>query len=114
MSHFNEDHQEQDQVRDRQQYRTHHHLDEEEGQDDDQDALFDNLLCKNETLEPEGAEGNADLYGAYFSNQGRGRKASNGYVKPRGLSFEDLAASPESDHKAATTPIPKSRKESTQ
>ena len=39
-----------------------------------------------------------DLYPAYFRNQGgRGKVA---YVKPRGLSFDDLAASPESDKKA--------------
>lgn len=77
-----------------------------------QEDLLDKLLCKEETLDKEDEEDDevGDLYPASFSQHGRKREAI--YVKPRGLSFEDLAATPISDQKSANESMPARRKES--
>jgi hypothetical protein len=105
VNEHDDNHEEADQVRDRQHYRTHHHLPLEEPDSrtaiEKQEDELEKLLCKNETLT--GAEDDDDLYPDYFSKQGALRGVE--YAKPRGLSFDDLAASPESDQKTIIASI---------
>jgi hypothetical protein len=60
------------------------------------DDLFEKLLCKDENLD--GDKVNDDL-SHYFSSGSRPiiHSQGNHIRKPRGLSFDDLAATPESD-----------------
>lgn len=63
------------------------------------------MLCNDETLKENDDEDEEvdDLYPKYFSMQGRKRETA--YVKPRGFSFDDLAATPDSDLKSASEKI---------
>jgi hypothetical protein len=61
------------------------------------DAIFEKLMCRDESLDG-GDKVNDDL-SHYFSSGNRPiiHTQGNHVRKPRGLSFDDLAATPESD-----------------
>ena len=74
------------------------------------DDLFEKLLCKDENLDRDKV--NDDL-SHYFSNSGRPviHSQGNHVRKPRGLSFDDLAATPESDAQSVRSGSMKDRRE---
>ena len=75
------------------------------------DDIFEKLLCKDENLDG-GDKVNDDLQ-HYFSNSGRPviHSQGNHVRKPRGLSFDDLAATPESDAQSVRSGSMKGRRE---